>query len=215
MGGQVKTIIASSLVVVSLLMGANAANAAPCKTYNFNKLFYSDYSETIWVNPGEQRTITWTVNANKIHKEKITRKMKAKEVAWTREAISSWDDALSSITFLETDAEEADLVIGLVKLNKPRAVGFWNAWWVDDVRYKATIRIKSSSDFVKNKNGFIHIMQHEVGNVLGLGDIKPRNSIRSVQEDPLPYAYKTSKLSKFDRDIIQQLYGERVCTASN
>ncbi len=47
---------------------------------------------------------------------------------------------------------------------------------------------------------------HEIGNVLGLGDISPRQDIRSIQEDPFQEDFVGSSLWEFDVRMIKQLY---------
>jgi hypothetical protein len=53
---------------------------------------------------------------------------------------------------------------------------------------------------------------HELGNVLGMGDIRPRDDIESTQEDPWQQPYGPAALSAFDRAVIRQMYGESTCT---
>ena len=44
--------------------------------------------------------------------------------------------------------------------------------------------------------------------LLGLGDISPRQDIKSIQEDPFPEIFVGSSLWEFDVQMIKQLYGE-------
>ena len=55
---------------------------------------------------------------------------------------------------------------------------------------------------------FLTTIMHEIGNVLGLGDISPRQDIRSIQEDPFQEDFVGSSLWEFDVQMIKQLYGE-------
>jgi hypothetical protein len=64
------------------------------------------------------------------------------------------------------------------------------------------------------KNQFIHAVQHELGNVLGLGDIKPTKDIASTQEDSWQPPYGPIPLSDYDTGMIRQLYGESTCPST-
>ena len=105
------------------------------------------------------------------------------------------------------------ITIGYVNLvpqtTQLNAVGFWNSWSIEGVRVRATIKLKSSKmDWFSRKNQFIHTAQHEIGNVLGLGDVSPTASFVSVLEDPWQPPYGRSTLSPTDVAIAKQLYGE-------
>jgi hypothetical protein len=64
------------------------------------------------------------------------------------------------------------------------------------------------------KSQFIHAVQHELGNVLGLGDIKPTNDFASTQEDSWQPPYGPVPLSDYDTGMIRQLYGESTCPST-
>ena len=55
---------------------------------------------------------------------------------------------------------------------------------------------------------FLTTIMHEIGNVLGLGDISPRQDIRSIQEDPFQEDFVGSSLWEFDVQMIKQIYDE-------
>ena len=211
------------LVATFLLYGANlepAAYAEECPTYNFSEVFYDDYyPNTPWVSKGQKRTITWSASASLINDEYVNRSFTTQEIEWLKVAILSWDVYLASIEFLFTQSSSADLVIGFVPLvsaaNQPGATGYWNAWWDSNkIRYRGTIKLKSDASFLNNRDGFIHAVQHEVGNILGLGDIRPNSSFESVLEDPWQAPFGPDTLSDYDLGLIRQLYGESTCPSS-
>lgn len=110
-------------------------------------------------------------------------------------------------------SDSPQITIGYVYLNpsiiQPGAVGFWTSWASNGLRNKATIKLKSSkSEWFTQKHHFIHTVQHELGNVLGLGDITPTTAFDSVLEDPWQPPYGRSKLSSTDISLIKQLYAE-------
>jgi hypothetical protein len=208
------------LVATFLLYGANLAPAAyaeECPTYNFSEVFHDDYyPNTPWVSKGQKRTITWSASVSLINDENVNRSFTTQEIDWLKVAILSWDVYLASIEFLFTQSSSADLVIGFVPLvSEPGAIGYWNAWWDSNkTRYRGTIKLKSDASFLNNRDGFIHAVQHEVGNILGLGDIRPNSSFESVLEDPWQAPFGPATLSDYDRGLIRQLYGESTCPSS-
>ena len=80
---------------------------------------------------------------------------------------------------------------------------------------RQTYALKTPADFkgkiIENSLGgtvFLTTILHEIGNVLGLGDISPRQDIRSIQEDPFQEDFVGSSLWEFDVQMIKQLYDE-------
>jgi len=199
-------------------LSSSSATAAPtqqCKSFNFTKLFYADYSTgSHWDNSGGKTAITWSAQTPIINDEPSNRAFTDLELTWIRSAFNSWDVALNSIEFLEVEpAAQPQITIGYVDLTpskiQPNAFGFWTAWVTDLKRQKATIKLKSSkAEWFSNSQKFIHTVQHELGNVLGLGDIKPSPKFASVLEDPWQPPYGHSKLGATDIAMIRQLYGE-------
>jgi hypothetical protein len=192
---------------------------SPCKTYNFKEIFYADYKTgSHWDNSSGHVEITWSAQGSLIGEEKITRAFSVQEMSWVRSAFQSWDSALHTVSFVEVDtASSPQIVIGYVDLIpstvQPTAVGFWTASIVNSSRQSATIKLKSESKkWFSNSRQFTHTVQHELGNVLGLGDITPTSNLDSVLEDPWQPPYGAKKLSSIDLSLIRQLYGETLCT---
>jgi hypothetical protein len=206
-------------ILLAIFPNATAhAVQSPCKTHNFKEIFYADYKTgSHWDNSSGHAEITWSAQTSLIGEEKITRAFNAQELRWIRNAFQSWDSALDTVSFVEVDtASSPHIVIGFVDLIpsgvQPTAVGFWTASIVNSSRQSATIKLKSESKkwFSKSRQ-FIHTVQHELGNVLGLGDITPTSSFDSVLEDPWQPPYGAKKLSSTDVALIRQLYGEQFC----
>jgi hypothetical protein len=209
------------LVLLNILFPQQLVSAEVCPVYNFQSVFFEEYYPgTKWDNRSGNRSITWSANASVIHDESVTRSFTLEELEWIRSAFQSWDDALDSVKFTETpQSAQAEIVIGYVALtsaaNQPGATGYWNAWWNNNWRNRATIKLKvSNTSWFSVKNQFIHAVQHELGNVLGLGDILPTNDFASTQEDSWQPPYGPIPLSDFDIGLIRQLYGESTCPSS-
>jgi hypothetical protein len=213
-------IILFALVCLNFLVPQQQAQAEDCPFYNFQSLFFEEYYGTKWDNTNGNRNITWSANASVIHDESVTRGFTLEELEWIRSGFQSWDDALDSVKFTETpQSAQAEIVIGYVTLtsaaNQPGATGYWNAWWNNNWRYRATIKLKDgNTSWFSVKNQFIHAVQHELGNVLGLGDIKPTKDIASTQEDSWQPPYGPIPLSDYDTGMIRQLYGESTCPST-
>ena len=214
-------IILFALVCLNLLVPQQQAQAEDCPTYIFQSIFYDDYYPgTKWDNRGGIKNITWSANASIIHDESVVRSFTPEELEWVRSAFQSWDEALDSVNFSEiSQSTQAEIVIGYVALisavNQPGATGYWNAWWNNNWRNRATIKLKiGNTSWFSVKNQFIHAVQHELGNVLGLGDILPTNNFASTQEDNWQPPYGPIPLSDYDIGMIRQLYGESTCPST-
>jgi hypothetical protein len=213
----------NSLIFLSLLLPINtsSAKAEECPTYDFSSIFFEDYyPNKKWTAVGQTKTITWSLNASVVSDEVVTRKFSLNEIEWVKSSIQSWDNILSSVSFQQTEGEVADLLIGWVPLTSGTSTSsyetyaYWNAWWLGDIRNRATIRMKQTANFIQTKEGFIHVLQHELGNVLGVGDIKPSDGIQSVLEDPVQKPYGQIPLGNYDTGLIRQMYGESTCPSS-
>ena len=205
-------ILSASLIAVPTNSSADDTKES-CPEYNFSSLFYDDYtSGTHWAN----KEITWSSNSPEIAGKQTTRSFYDTELEWIRQAIKSWDDALYTVSFKEiSNYQNAEINIGMTQLDSQFG-GYWHSWWYGNgIRYKAYIQISSVNEFNKEENKFIHTVQHEVGNVLGLGDIQRSGDIISVLEDPFEFPFGNKILSDFDTGMIRQLYGESTCTSSS
>ena len=209
-----------ALVCFNFVVPQQQAYAEVCPIYNFQSLFFEDYYGIKWDIRNGNRNITWSANASVINDESVTRSFTTEELGWVRSAFQSWDDALDSVRFTENpQGVQAEIVIGYVTLtsaaNQPGAIGYWTAWATDNWINRATIKLKAgSTSWFSVKNQFIHVVQHELGNVLGLGDIKPTNELASTQEDSGQPPYGSIPLSDFDTGMIRQLYGESTCPST-
>jgi hypothetical protein len=199
-------------------MAASVPNK--CAKFDLSQMFYADYkSGTHWDNSKGKLEITWSAESPKIADEVVTRAFTESEMHWIRTAFESWDATLDTVTFQEVQTDDQpQITIGYVDLIpskiQPTAVGFWTAWVTNASRDRATIKLKSDRvEWFANSKHFIHTVQHELGNVLGLGDISPTSKFASVLEDPWQPPFGTSKLSTTDTSLIRQLYGESTCPA--
>ena len=108
--------------------------------------------------------------------------------------------------FLETTSgNSADITIAATDIDGyGRIYGYRNYIW-DSNEYitEGTIRF----DSYDLDNGWIlTTAMHEIGNILGLGDLRVSSQYTSVQEDPFPQKYNGNQLWEFDQQMINTLY---------
>lgn len=212
---KIKIYLIVIVLLISTLTSTSKSYAEDCSAPNLDYLFYDDYYKgTKWSKKGKTKTIEWTISSSSSGGEGKTKEFTSEEVKWIDKAIKSWDIALDSISFRQVTKENADLTIAYTKLSgiPENIYGYWNAKWdKNNIRYEASIRLRDNAEFLKTKNGFIHGLQHELGNVLGLGDIQPNQDFNSPQEDPWQEPYGQIPLSDFNYKIIRKLYNESTC----
>lgn len=201
-------------VVLALLMTVIAINPGygDCNRYDLDSLFFEEYDGSHWDNSYGNIKIVWSANAPTVDGESVTRQMTKSQLEWTRTAFKSWDDALVSVSFVESRTYRvADVIVGITQLNDS-LLAQWSAWDSKDIngiRSEASIRINSSKKkWFSSKAQFIHVVQQEIGNVLGLGDIRPNSSFVSVMEDPPQNPVGNSYIGEFDTGLVRQLYRE-------
>ena len=174
---------------------------------DFDKLFFEDYFAVRW----NKENITWRFAEEQLttaysEKEYSLIKPSKSSITYTKKAFQVWDDAVNSINFKQSEnSDNADITIGIVDNIPGRNFGFWESVWNEnnEITY-STIIIED------NLGGatFLTTIMHEIGNVLGLGDISPRQDIRSIQEDPFQEDFVGSSLWEFDVQMIKQIYDE-------
>jgi len=201
-------------------LGSNLAMAQikGCQVFNFKELFIADYSTgSTWRDGSVDLEITWSASMDHIYDEAVSRPFTQRELGWIRTAVQSWDKALATLSFREVaPAESPQITIGFVTLksseSQSNAMAYWNTWVANGVRHRATIKLKASAaQWFSKKNQFTHTVQHELGNILGLGDLQPNSTFASALEDPWQPPYGKPNLSSLDVAMIRQLYGEPNC----
>ena len=174
---------------------------------DFDKLFFEDYFGVKW----NKENITWRFAEERmitayLEEEYSVIKPSINRINYTKKAFQVWGDAVNSINFKQSEnSDNADITIGIVDNVPGRNVGFWESTVNEnnEITY-ATIIIENSL----GGTDFLTTILHEIGNVLGLGDISPRQDIRSIQEDPFQEDFVGSSLWEFDVQMIKQLYDE-------
>lgn len=190
-----------------------------CPVYDFKKIFFEEYYGKKWGRGKEPFTISWTVNVDSILGDPISRRLSATEVSWIRLAMNSWDEHLSSFQIVESDNPDANIKIGIVSEITSSLIWAPNAYFKTVItptgeRVGASLGLNASFRQYRHKDFFVHAIQHEMGNILGFGDIAPTYALSSVQEDPWVGPIGPISLSDWDIGMMRQIYGESTCPES-
>ena len=184
-------------------------------TLDLDSLFYEDFYGATWeINTGEIRTITWSTEDYELQLpsgdyDTVTASLD-NYIDDIRKAFEIWDDAIESISFVETSSgNSADVTIAATDIDGFEGIyGYWNYNWDENKHItEGTIRFDR---YDLNNGWLLTTAMHEIGNILGLGDLPKSNKYTSVQEDPFPQMFNMNQLLDFDQQMIDILYPEYV-----
>jgi hypothetical protein len=176
----------------------------------YNSLFYDDFDDIRWENNVNQEPYTFgfATLENKHLWTKFelmnVREFTSNEKAIVIEAMSDWGEALPEVQFVPSNGDILpDIFFCVGSTSLANADGQWNSYFTlpDRIVTNSLIRFEESKNI-----DFRKVALHEIGNVLGLGDIRPDNNFVSVMEDPIPNYYPSSGLSEFDFNMITTIY---------
>ncbi len=180
-------------------------------TSNLESLFISDYYGAKWqVNDHEVRVITWSTVSNSLklpNGEYVAVATSLDDYTGEiRKAFQIWDNAIESIKFVETNSGNmADVTIAATYVDGiENAYGHWDSSWYSNKSItKGTIQFDSHD---LNNGWLLTTAMHEVGNILGLGDLADSTQYKSVQEDPFPEKFLSKDLWDYDKYLVNQVY---------
>ena len=186
-------------------------------TDDLSSIFYEDYFGFKWRSSEESvRSITWSPTFDLIKVPGEGTSVVTGDISvympTIRQAFRLWDDAIPEINFVETtEGNSADITIAITHL--PENAAYWNSA-VDSSKHiaKSSIRFNDLEMLYTYKEYRLTLAMHEIGNVLGLGDIIPSDSIQSVQEDPIPEDFSGSALWDYDKQLIARIYPSAATT---
>ena len=178
---------------------------------NLESLFYDDFYGAKWkVNNGEVRTITWSPVGNSLKLPSgeyvsVTASLD-NYLDEIRKAFQIWDDAIEGIKFLETNSgNSADVAIAATDIDGHGGnYGYWN--YNFDGNKHITEGTIGFDNYDLNNGWLLTTAMHEVGNILGLGDLADSTQYKSVQEDPFPERFSGNELWNYDKYLINQVY---------
>ncbi len=178
-------------------------------------VFYDDFYDAQWAAPDKEtpRQISWGYPRNTIqpptHAEpsRIQKDFTGTELEILRDAFAAWDDALEGLSFVEAgQTDRADIALGWTDIDgKGGVYGYWNGTWDRHKNFTdMSIRFDVGD---RQKMDFSTSALHEIGNALGLGDVRPSANYQSVLEDPFPEDAEVP-LSRFDKALGAWRYDE-------
>lgn len=181
-------------------------------SFDFDTVFFEDYFGTKWAFPGERKTITWSTvdtvlnlpfGGGTVDAAAST----APYMQVYQTAFNLWDEALESIDFQHTNSgNAADITLAITDIDGTAGtLATWNMVWFFPIAVKATIRFDYGDIGVED---LLTLTLHEIGNVLGLGDIHPSLGLQSVQRDPYTENFNGTELWQADLDMIRFHYAE-------
>jgi hypothetical protein len=189
--------------------------------------FYGLKALHVWKVSQPVRVITWASNPTVVQKDAVTQAFTTTEEAWLQEAFDSWGAVLDTIVFLKVDASSTpNIVIGYTALTGatiPTATtgGAFGQWGYDARGNRGAIRLLDSSHRPNNfklfllKASFIHAVQNEIGNVLGISDYPAKErgpgKNMTIFDTSKIETYGQVALNDLDAGIIRQAYGESTC----
>ena len=180
---------------------------------DLNSLFFEDYYGYTWEsNNTETRTITWRaeektlqlLDGNTINAFPLSNYLQT-----IRRSFELWDEAIDSIDFAETTGNNsADIIIAATYIDGTgNTAGYWS-YTIEDGKHIGRAIIRLDNDDMSRESA-LTIAMHEIGNTLGLGDLRVSDAYSSVQEDPLPEYFDGNALWDFDANMINLIYPTR------
>ena len=180
-------------------------------TLNLDTLFFEDYFGASWeVDEGEIRQITWSTEDYSLrlpggNYEGVTESLD-NYIHIIRRAFNIWDKAIESIKFVETNlGNSANVTVAATSIDgNSGTLAYWNYLIVgNNYINEATIRFDDSD---LNSGMLVTTAMHEIGNILGLGDLRSSTEYMSVQEDPILHKFDANELWDFDKQMIDLVY---------
>ena len=178
---------------------------------NLDSLFYEDYYHASWsLAQGGIRRITWStvddrIRLPNVNYANVTASLDS-HISIIRKAFDIWDKAIDDIRFVKINTgNSADITVAATNLSSS---GYWSYLWDSDKKIKeATIQF---NDTRLEANHLLTTAMHEIGNILGLGDLHESGEYKSVQEDPFPEYFYGDQLWEFDEQMINTIYPNKL-----
>ena len=195
--------------------------------------FFQDYYDIKWQIPDDSiRVITYSFPALEVKTASVTgedvrkdlvRIFSDSEKVLINNSIKTWDDAIDKIQFkLVDDDIDADVTFGFTFVD---GEGGSESKWGATIRAGFDINasnnivnafIEFESDDITSSNFLTQVSLNVIGNILGMGDIRPSDSIDSIMETPNSLVSSGEVvLGDFDVAMIKSLYGESSFLSKN
>ena len=183
----------------------------------FKDLFFEDYYPgTVWVEAGGTKVIYWTDKNTTLSASgtlKVVSSLSGSELDIAKSAFNEWDEVLDSLEFkYTTDPSKAQISIGWS--THISTWGWWYSSWINNIRQVGEIQLNQNLRYTSlwSSTNLKHTLLHEIGNIIGLGDISRDSGIDSVLVDPFII---TGYLSQKDKEYAKLLYHEDASNTSD
>ena len=220
----VLALIGLSGIVVS---PAQAVVADSCPVIDYSTFGFEKTPAANWKNSEPVRVITWSSNETFIATDPVSTQFSPTEQAWLQEAFDSYGEILDSVAFQKiTTPSSASIVIGYTLLSKgiiptETTGGNFGLWMFNYGSgaiqlLDAKLRPKNFTLF-DSHDTFIHAVQNELGNMLGVPDVDakgPKRALVTIYDTSKLATYGQVKINDYDAATMRQLYGESTCSSS-
>lgn len=220
----VLALIGLSGIVVS---PAQAVVADNCPVIDYSTFGFEKTPAANWKNSEPVRVITWSSNETFIATDPVSTQFSPTEQAWLQEAFDSYGEILDSVAFQKiTTPSSASIVIGYTLLSKgiiptETTGGNFGLWMFNYGSgaiqlLDAKLRPKNFTLF-DSHDTFIHAVQNELGNMLGVPDVDakgPKRALVTIYDTSKLATYGQVKINDYDAATMRQLYGESTCSSS-
>jgi hypothetical protein len=205
-----------------------AVVADNCPVIDYSTFGFTKTPAANWKNSEPVRVITWSSNETFIAPDPVSTQFSPTEQAWLQEAFDSYSEILDSVAFQKiTTPNTANIVIGYTLLSKgiiptETTGGTFGLWNFNASLQTGTIALLDAKLRPKNfklfdsRDGFIHAVQNELGNILGVPDVDsnaPKRALVTIYDTSKFLAYGQVKINDYDAATVRQLYGESTCSS--
>jgi hypothetical protein len=183
-----------------------------------------------WKTTQPVKIITWSSNSKVVAQDPVSEPFSATEEEWLNEALESWGSVIDSIAFVKVDQSQSPILkIGFTQLTGgtyPTATtgGTFGLWGALPDSNMAAIRLLDSAHrypgfaLFATRESFIHALQNEIGNVLGVSDydLKALGSGKytTIFDNSKGRIYGQVEINDLDASIMRQAYGESSCPSA-
>lgn len=220
----VLALIGLSGIVVS---PAQAVVADNCPVIDYSTFGFEKTPAANWKNSEPVRVITWSSNETFIATDPVSTQFSPTEQAWLQEAFDSYGEILDSVAFQKiTTPSSASIVIGYTLLSKgiiPTETtggnfGLWMFNYGSGAIQLLDVKLRPKNfTLFDSHDTFIHAVQNELGNMLGVPDVDakgPKRALVTIYDTSKLATYGQVKINDYDAATMRQLYGESTCSSS-
>ena len=228
---KLSSFLAAQLILLtSLFTGSAVSNSAAEECPKVDLATYGLKVLKTWKTTQPVTLITWSSNSPVVALDPVSEPFTATEEEWLNDALESWGSVIDSIAFVKVDQSQNPILkIGYTKLTGgvyPTATtgGTFGLWGALPESNMAAIRLLDAAHrypgftLFATKESFMHALQNEIGNVLGVSDYDLKTlspgKYTSIFDNSKSKVYGQEQINDLDASIMRQAYGESTCPSS-